>query len=207
MHKRAMYVPFPEETGGPNGGTGNDGGKNDGGATGSTWTPPASQQELDRVIQDRLARERSKFSDYDDLKAKAGRLTEIEKASQTELEKAIVKAKEEGRGEVAATFNARFVGAEARALAAEAKFRNPALAVRALDLSKIRVGDDGEVDIAGIKALLATLAKDEPYLVDDGKSGKPQPDNAQGAGKGTPNRADEGLEQARRRGFLPATQQ
>lgn len=32
---------------------------------------PASQEELDRIIQKRIDRERAKFADYDDLKARA----------------------------------------------------------------------------------------------------------------------------------------
>ncbi|MCL2737132.1 MAG: hypothetical protein FWD75_11015, partial [Propionibacteriaceae bacterium] len=36
------------------------------------WTPPASQQDLDRIIQDRLSRERAKYTDYEELKTKAG---------------------------------------------------------------------------------------------------------------------------------------
>lgn len=50
---------------------------------------PASQEELDRIIQARLARERKNIpTDYDDLKAKAAKLAEIEAANQTEAEKA-----------------------------------------------------------------------------------------------------------------------
>lgn len=39
---------------------------------GSEFKAPATQADLDRIIQDRVARERSKYADYDDLKAKAG---------------------------------------------------------------------------------------------------------------------------------------
>jgi hypothetical protein len=35
------------------------------------WTPPASQADLDRIIEERLARERAKFADYDELREKA----------------------------------------------------------------------------------------------------------------------------------------
>ena len=49
---------------------------------------PASQEELDRIVQKRIDRERSKFSDYDELKAKAARLSELEEASKSELQKA-----------------------------------------------------------------------------------------------------------------------
>lgn len=47
-----------------------------------------SQDELNEVIGKRLERERSRFADYDDLKAKAGRLDEIEAANKSDLEKA-----------------------------------------------------------------------------------------------------------------------
>lgn len=46
-----------------------------------------TQAELDRIVGERLARERAKFSDYDDMKAKANRLNELEAANQTEAEK------------------------------------------------------------------------------------------------------------------------
>lgn len=39
---------------------------------------PASQEELDRIIQKRLERERSRFTDYDDLKARAEKASELE---------------------------------------------------------------------------------------------------------------------------------
>jgi hypothetical protein len=63
--------------------------QNEGGNSG--FTPPASQEELNRIIEKRLERERSKFGDYDDLKAKAARLDEIEAANQTEAEKQAAK--------------------------------------------------------------------------------------------------------------------
>ena len=48
----------------------------------------ASQDELNKVINDRLQRERAKYADYKDLKAKASKLDEFEQANQTEAEKA-----------------------------------------------------------------------------------------------------------------------
>lgn len=46
---------------------------------GSTYTPPATQADLDRIIENRLQRERSKYADYDQLKADSLRLGEVEK--------------------------------------------------------------------------------------------------------------------------------
>lgn len=45
---------------------------------GSGYTPPASQADLDRIIQDRVARERSKYADYDDLKATASQVEQFQ---------------------------------------------------------------------------------------------------------------------------------
>lgn len=53
----------------------------------SEYKPPASQEELDRIIADRLGRQKSKFSDYDDLKAKADKLAEFEDAQKTEQQR------------------------------------------------------------------------------------------------------------------------
>jgi hypothetical protein len=52
------------------------------------FEPIASQDALDKIIQARIARERAKFSDYDDLKAKADKLREFEESQKTEAQKA-----------------------------------------------------------------------------------------------------------------------
>lgn len=52
------------------------------------FTPITSQKELNEAIKGRLDRERAKFKDYNDIKAKADRLDEIEQANLSELEKA-----------------------------------------------------------------------------------------------------------------------
>jgi len=65
-----------------------EGGSNNAGA-GEEYTPPASQADLDRIIGERLARERQKFADYDDLKTRASeydRLVEASKTDQQRLE-------------------------------------------------------------------------------------------------------------------------
>jgi hypothetical protein len=59
-----------------------------GGADGGTeFKPITSQDELNRALADRLARERAKYADYKDVKAKADRLDQIEAANKTEAEK------------------------------------------------------------------------------------------------------------------------
>jgi hypothetical protein len=46
-----------------------------------------SQEDLDRILTQRLARERGKFADYEDLKAKAAKLADLENASKSEAER------------------------------------------------------------------------------------------------------------------------
>lgn len=52
------------------------------------FKPINSQEELNAALKDRLDRERAKFKDYNDFKAKAAKLDEIEQANLSELEKA-----------------------------------------------------------------------------------------------------------------------
>lgn len=47
-----------------------------------------SQEDFDKAIQARIARERSKFSDYEELKAKAAKFAEWEDAQKSEAQKA-----------------------------------------------------------------------------------------------------------------------
>ena len=67
-----------------------EGGNTDSGDTPAAdeFKPITSQDDLNKVISDRVARERAKYADYKDVKAKAARLDEIEQANQTEAEKA-----------------------------------------------------------------------------------------------------------------------
>lgn len=64
---------------------------NDGGNT-SGFTPPATQDELNKIIADRVSRERAKYGDYKDLQAKAAKFDEIEQASRSDIEKASERA-------------------------------------------------------------------------------------------------------------------
>lgn len=51
-----------------------------------------TQAEVDKIVQDRLNRDRKDRADYDDLKAKAAKLAEIEEAAKSDLQKATEKA-------------------------------------------------------------------------------------------------------------------
>ncbi|MFW0112120.1 hypothetical protein [Rothia sp. CCM 9416] len=51
------------------------------------FSPITSQAELNRVIENRLERERRKYADYAELKAKASKFEEFEEASKSEQQK------------------------------------------------------------------------------------------------------------------------
>jgi Domain of unknown function (DUF4355) len=53
-------------------------------ASGQTFT----QADLDRVVADRLARERGKYADYTDLQKKAAEFDKIQDANKSDLDKA-----------------------------------------------------------------------------------------------------------------------
>lgn len=55
---------------------------------GKTFT----QAELDKIVADRLTRERQKYAGFDELKEKAAKFDELEESSKTELQKATEKA-------------------------------------------------------------------------------------------------------------------
>lgn len=51
-----------------------------------------TQAEIDQMIEDRLHRERKKYADYEDLKAKAEKFDAAEEAQKSELQKATERA-------------------------------------------------------------------------------------------------------------------
>lgn len=66
-----------------------------GGSTGG-YTPPATQEDFNKIVEARLQRERAKFADYDDLKTKASEYDkERERAEAAERKAAAYEAKEQ----------------------------------------------------------------------------------------------------------------
>jgi hypothetical protein len=51
-----------------------------------------TQEELDRIVGERLQRERAKYADFDALKEKAAKFDEAEQAQKSELQKATERA-------------------------------------------------------------------------------------------------------------------
>lgn len=155
--------------------------------TGKTF----SQEDVNRIVADRVARTQQKYADYDDLKAAAAELNKVRDASRTDMERAVEAARKEGAQAATATANSRLVKAEARALAASAKFRDPSDAVAFLgDLSAVKVDAQGEVDTASLERALTDLAKAKPYLLAEEPPSRPTGDPGQGPRDSAPTSHD-----------------
>lgn len=172
--------------------------------TGPQPTEPTQtfdQAAVDRIVAERLERERRKYEGFDDLKAKAKRFDEIEAENATELEKAVKAADTAARADVSTKANQKLIRAEIKAAAAHLGFHDPTDAAVQLQarFGDVKVSDDGDVDEAAVKALIEDLAKSKPYLV-KADTGRPQPLPGQGQHQKAPNQGrEQGLAEARRR--------
>lgn len=140
-----------------------------------------TQADLDRIIKERLERERTRYADYNDLKKAAEELEKLKDAELSEVER-LGKEKEQLEAKMAEQakaaeareqeHQAMLVRAEVRVSAAALGFQNPNDAYALADLSSVTV-EKGEVQ--GVENALKALAKDKPYLLDavDGGAGTP----------------------------------
>ena len=139
-----------------------------------------TQADFDRAIAERLKNERkkhaeelAKFSDYEDVKAKAAELDEIKAASKSELEKTIEAMNEANR---------RADNAEARAAAFEAKAAHDALVAKVaseeeVPASLISGADEDELR-ASAQALKAYIEANKPKVPETNAGGAtPKPDD------------------------------
>lgn len=128
-----------------------------------TYTPPKSQEDFDRIVEGRLARERSKYADYDTLKEKAGKFDEVQTASQTELERlqTAIADKDKALNELPGTVRKQAI--RFASLASQKGFLDPEDAL-------VFVGDVDLDDEAAVKAALDSLAERKPHLVTQEKA-------------------------------------
>ena len=148
---------------GDQGGNGGDDGAGDGDDAAAAALGDAGKQALDRMKAEREEAKRR-------AKAAEAELEKLRNASKSEQEKAIDAARKEGESEATKRANDRLIRAEAKVLAATAKFRDPSDVIAQLgsSLAEIEVDDNGEVDGKALKALVDGLAKSKPYLIDAG---------------------------------------
>lgn len=137
-------------------------------------TVSMTQAEIDALIADRIGRERKKYADYNDLKAAAAKLAEIEESQKTELQKAT---------ETAAQYQERLEALNSKlrtqavtsaitqaALAAGAV--NPAQVVKLLDL-EVEVDDDYNI-VTDVEAAVTAFLTENPHLTAKAPTGAPQ---------------------------------
>ena len=138
-------------------------------------TPPAepekafTQADVDRIVADRV--KRAKPADYEDLKAAAKKLADIEAANATDLEKAVAAAKRETEDAIRAEVRRERVLDRIEVLAAK-DFADPEDArLRLGSRADEFVGKDGQVDAEEIAKALKALLEDKPHL----KATQPRP--------------------------------
>jgi len=168
-----MYLQFFAEGGDPdagdNGGTQTpDTGRNGGDLTpgGKTFT----QEELDAIIQRRLARERKQWEQQLEEERKKAAMTEAERlrAEKEEAERRAQEAQQQAAQ--------RLVQAEAKVVAVELGVKPDRIpyVLRLADLSGVDVGDDGVVDAKALRDAIEAVLRDVPELkgsMTPGKSG------------------------------------
>lgn len=155
------------EGGGDGSGAGGEGG-GDGGEQ-PQYTAPATQADLDRIVEGRIARERQKLAgeyggDVASVKAMREEFEAYKQSQKTESEKAIDEARKTAETEVAQRFLSKLVSSEAKAIAATLGFNDPADALAVVADVSALVKDE-EPDSAAIKAAIEKLATDKPYLL------------------------------------------
>lgn len=173
LHPLILTLDGDGASGGGDGGDGNDGGG---------YTPPATQADLDRIINGATAKVHKRYEGYDDFKAKAAKWDEYEAnagggnggGDQAAIEAARNEGKAEGEQSTAARYQRRLVSTEAKSIAASLGFNDPADALAVIDPEKLPIKDD-EPDTDEIKKLVEELAEKKPYLVGKGTQPRRRP--------------------------------
>jgi len=148
-----------------------------------------TQEQMDALIDKRLQRERAKttkqFGDYQDLKTKAAKFDELEKAQLTELEKLQKQLAdaEKMRGEAEAKATERLLKAEVLVQASKLGFVNPQHAWGLVDVSSLSIDDAGKAQ--GVEEAVKALATEHAYLI--AKTTAPNIDAAKGSGQRATN--------------------
>lgn len=149
------------------------------------YAAPASQADLDRIIEARLARERQKLvGEYGgDATSVKARLDDYQKhldAQKTDHDRALDEAKTTATTEVTQRFLSKLVSSEVKGIASALGFNDPADALQVIDQAALPVKDD-EPDTDAIRKAVEKLATEKPYLV---QTGKPTPRTRPKPGQG-----------------------
>lgn len=158
------------------GGEGGEGGEGGGEGAGGAAITFSSQEDFDRAIGKRLAKEREgitkKYGDLDDLQRKAKEFDDIQAAGQSELEKAQTRIEELEKGDSTTKSQLQEARLEAAvaAKAGEKKIVDVDLALAALSRSDIKVEFDDNGKPKDIGKVLDELLKEKPALAGKARS-------------------------------------
>ena len=135
-----------------------------------------TQAELDQIVKDRLARDRKKFADYDELKTKLTQFEEAEnkrkESEMTELEKLQAQLQERETKEAALAEQLTKLQDSIKQNKIRNAFNEVATsqsiaylddAFSFADLTAVSIDEDGKV--TGIEDVVEALVKNKPYLV------------------------------------------
>lgn len=179
---RRLFV-FARHNDGDGTDTGDTGSDTGGGDADRTFT----QADVDRIVQERVARvKNTPPADYDQLKAAAAELEQLRDAERSELERANGRAESAEQAAAAATDRANRALKRAGLVSAavEAGAVDPATVADLLLASdQVNVSDDG--DVTGAEEAVQALLESKPFLV-----GKNQPRTPSGDGGNRGNGGD-----------------
>ena len=140
-----------------------------------------TQEELNAILSDRLARERQKYADYDELRKAKEQLDDIRAEQMSELEKAQKRAEEAeaAKNRALQEANNRLIRAAFVAAAAKAGAAHPEDVYALADRASVAITEDGTV--TGVNEAVQALA-DGGRLVMSGRAVAPDLDGGTGGG-------------------------
>lgn len=124
-----------------------------------------TQDQVDRIVQERLARQKAQYAGYDELKQKAEQFDKLEAERMSELEKATKRAADLER-ELAATSQARQESVLRASVIAEAAKRNvidPDAALALIDRASLEFDPEGNP--TNVAEAMDSLLEQRTYLV------------------------------------------
>jgi hypothetical protein len=127
-----------------------------------------SQTDVDRIVQDRLAREHQKYEGFDELQKKAAQFDKLEEEQKSELQKALDRVEKAEKDSTDATTRVHDAILKT-AVAVEAAKKNVIdidAALALIDRAALEFDDDGNPK--NIAETMDALLKAKPYLVGGG---------------------------------------
>jgi len=172
---RASGVPLNDET--PEEKEARERAERDAAATAAAAAAAAdksfSQADVDRIVQERLARAKTTPpDDYEELKAAKAELDKIRDGEKTELQKAQERAQQLERERDEAQTSAKETRLRSAIVAEAAKkgVSDPQDAIALIDRSKLQLDDDGNP--TNIAEAMEALLEAKPYLAGGGNDGR-----------------------------------